>query len=441
VRNHCLARSLIAAALLVDIAPIWLHVVRHTYGSTFYLTECSADSRTTEPPFKSLKPNMSSMSALTLLVPVFDGQNWTLWSKRMELFFLAQKLWWVVMTPRESCTGGKEATSSIASAPSQAAPQAPTSGGEAPATVPLAGGSGAHTSGAMTGSSGGSAAVHAMRLHQSIGNWDEANQQAMGYICLCVGPAFIQDLKAKRSAGEQWASLEEEYGDPSIITIYNNFKAALDIRIKAGVHPAQPLALLRGYFNKLAERQVHVPEFIQVMITLTKLPPSYNIFTQVIQMDAAQAGSKGHDLKIKNVHAAIIQTFEAPSSKNKDNGQANKVTAIKQHTGTPTFQQQHQQQRPSSSSADSSAQNSGRGRGNGRGRERGRVHCGTRAGKQVREKSQQDTSHVANVVQDFPERMAVDGPRDKRMHRPVSTLRNVTIPHTELWRAINLLKR
>jgi hypothetical protein len=45
------------------------------------------------------------------------------------------------------------------------------------------------------------------------------------------------------------------------------------------------------------------------------------------------------------------------------------------------------------------------------------------------------------VVQDFPERMAVDGPRNERMHRPVSTPRNVTIPHTELWRAINLLKR
>jgi hypothetical protein len=177
------------------------------------------------------------------------------------------------------------------------------------------------------------------------------------------------------------------------------------------------------------------------MITLTKLPPSYNIFTQVIQMGAAQAGSKGHDLKIKNVHAAIIQTFEAPSGKNKDNGQANKVTAIKRHTGTPTFQQQHQQQRPSGSSTDSSAQNSGRGRGNGQGRGRGRVHCGTRAGKKVREKSQQDTLHVANVAQDFPKQMAVDGPRDERMHCPVSTPRNDTILHTELWRAINLLKR
>jgi hypothetical protein len=88
------------------------------------------------PPFKSLKTKtMSSMSALTSLVPVFDGQNWTLWSERMESFFLAQKLWWVVMTPREACTGGEEASSSIASAPSQAAPQAPTPGGKVPATA------------------------------------------------------------------------------------------------------------------------------------------------------------------------------------------------------------------------------------------------------------------------------------------------------------------
>jgi hypothetical protein len=62
------------------------------------------------------------------------------------------------------------------------------------------------------------------------------------------------------------------------------------------------------------------------------------------------------------------------------------------------------------------------------------------AGKQVRKKSQQDTLHIANVVQDFPKRMAVDGLRNKRMHHPVSTPRNVTIPHTKLWRAINLLK-
>jgi hypothetical protein len=186
---------------------------------------------------------MSSMSALTLLIPIFDGQNWTLWSERMELFFLAQKLWWVIMTPRESCTGGNEALSSIASASSQAAPQAPTEGGEAPATAPLTGSSGAHASGAMTGLSRGSAAVSTMCLHQSIGDWDEANQQAMGYICLCIGPAFIQDLKAKRSAGEQWTSLKEEYGDPSIMTIYNDFKVALDVCIKAGVHPAQPLAV------------------------------------------------------------------------------------------------------------------------------------------------------------------------------------------------------
>ena len=215
-------------------------------------------------------------------------------------------------------------------------------------------------------------------------SWSADNWKALGNINLRLDPAIRYKYSSIEKSGDLWATLKAEFGKPGIAATYHEFKTALNLLLPENSDPSLALNKLFGHFGRMAEADCEIPQHLQCLIVLTKLPSSMDSLAQMIcQTDNIMELEPAKILR--QVQLAWEQKANRTKGANGRGGTANKITAMKRPQGKPTFQQQLENNNPGLAEERSQERNDQRGRGRGRGN-RGRR--GTRGGKKDKQRAQ-----------------------------------------------------
>jgi len=178
---------------------------------------------------------------------------------------------------------------------------------------------------------------------KAIDKWEDINNKGRGSIMLHLHPVIAEKYYAMELALEVWQSLEKEYGKPGIAAIYQEFRGAMETVIPGNSNPSLALDNIITRFSCMAASQYAIPDHLQVMIIISKLPPIMGPLVQAVcQTDDIKS------LILDKVRWAIILGWEQRSSARYNHPShqpqaARKLSAI-QHSGPPpSFQQQQQQ--------------------------------------------------------------------------------------------------
>ena len=234
---------------------------------------------------------MSASNSLTTLVPVLDGTNYRRWAELMKAYLQQQGSWIMVDLLGDSIT-------------------APTL--------------------AEDGSN-----------RAEMIEWAQQEAKAQGSIRLRLNVEVSRHVKDKATAKELWDELKTAYGSTSGMGAFSFFKAAIGIRIPQNEHPAAAISKIIGNLDELESTGIKIPTTLRALMILGAAPARYNA--------AVQATLNAYELKdmtTQNAHDALVASWE--SSKNSGQSSAQKISAIKQRKGNPSFSQQ---QHPSGSSS------------------------------------------------------------------------------------------
>ena len=229
-------------------------------------------------------------SILTSLVPVFDGSNFAAFTTPMQSYLMSQGLWYTLTQ-----------------------------------TQPAAG-------------------------ENDRADWDSDNLKALGNLRLRLSTPIAFKVSDFTKAAKVWDFLKDNYGKPGVAAVFTDFKLAMGITVPSDTHPGPAINNMIMYFDRVMASDIEIPDFIQAMIIISKLPPRYTLvaqsFSQIKMSDHSQ-------LTPKAVQQAVVHSWEGRAHTH-DNGsgkRANKLSAVKRKRDDPNFQQQQQQpQRPSGSS-------------------------------------------------------------------------------------------
>jgi len=282
-------------------------------------------------------------SALTSLVPVLEGPNYQMWAPSMMSYLMSQGQWKILTKACPKPIPAVAATTNTKAVPSN-------------------------------------------NLAEEIEEWEEIDTKAHGNICLCLHPTLQYKYKSELSAGSLRRALEKDYGAPGVAVIYIKFKGAMETRIPDNLDPTFALDKINAHFGRLAELDVDIPEHLQAMILLSKLPSSMDSLAQMMcQVDSPT------ELGLAKVRRSIILTWEQHrgGKKNQQQPQAQRLSAVKQPQGQQTFcQQLSNQAGPSNQRQEEFVQRDGQG-GNWREGRGGQGHFrGNRAGKKKQGQAQ-----------------------------------------------------
>ena len=266
-------------------------------------------------------------SALTTLVPVMTGPNYQSWMPMMRNFLMSQKQWRILHKLEPS-------------------PVEAVEGQEATETTP---------------------AVQAVSSNEDdIEDWRDTNDQALGNIFLRLAPAIQHRFREESIAGFLWTKLEKAYGKPGVSVMYLEFKSAIETTIPEHGNPTQALDKMMLHFGRLRDFSLEIPEHLQTMIVLSKLPSAYDSLTQIL--------SQADDplkFTFEKIQRAVILAWEqrsgARTRNNRQNDSAKKITAVKRPQGKPTFQQQLENNNPGLVEERPQERDGQRGQGRGRG--------------------------------------------------------------------------
>ncbi len=286
-------------------------------------------------------------SQLTSLVLVFDGSNWSTWSKVMIAFFMSQGLW-----------------------------------GYVAGTIP--------------------APVVGLRpppiTAADVALWNKNDEMARGNLTLRLSPAVQQAITGTTSQ-ILWDAIKDRYGVVSMPCIYKDFKEAISIRFNPNQHPTPQFEKMAATFARLGavtvgtganQTTLAITPQLQALIALSALPAKWENLIPIICAGVAIA-----DLKLDDVASQVIGQFETETNRRQHKAaqSAQKISAVKRKHGDPRFtkqgnQQQCQQQ--SSTSGPSNQQQPHRqhsGRGSGKGKGKGKQRDGA-----------PQHSHIASVA-------------------------------------------
>lgn len=225
-------------------------------------------------------------NALTTLVPVLDGSNWTAFSEAIQAYLMSQGQWYAV------------------------AEEAPTAPGD----------------------------ISSDQERAEFRAWKEDNGRAMGNISLRCSPSIRQYLKNASTARAMWQTLTAEFGKPGMAAIFAEFKAAMDLTIPAGQNPQPAVQRLNEHFERLAAYEVKIPSFVHGMLLASKAPAYADFVVQILSQ------TEGVDkIDPKAFGQAIVNAWEQRQGRRRDVANAARVTAVKRKKGDPSFQQQQQQ--------------------------------------------------------------------------------------------------
>ncbi len=280
-------------------------------------------------------------SQLTSLVPIFDGSNWSTWSKAMTAFFMSQGLWGYVAGT---------------------------------ITVPVI-----------------NATAMPPVTAADVALWNKNDEMARGNLTLHLSPA-VQQAVTGNTSQILWDAIKDRYGAVSMPRIYKDFKEAISIRFNPNQHPTPQFEKMAATFARLGavtvgtganQTTLAITPQLQALIALSALPAKWENLIPIICAGVAIA-----DLKLDDVASQVIGQFETETNHGQHKAaqaaqSAQKISAVKRKCGDPRFtkqgnQQQHQQQ-PSASSGPSNQQQPHRqrgGRGSGKGKGKGKQRDG-----------------------------------------------------------------
>ena len=108
----------------------------------------------------------------------------------------------------------------------------------------------------------------------NVDEWFNLNLKALGNIQLRLHHTIQYKHCAIKAAGEMLAKLEEEYGNPGLISIDLELKGPFDTQILANSNPTLALDKIISHFGRMAEAgtKITIPDELQALIILTKMP-------------------------------------------------------------------------------------------------------------------------------------------------------------------------
>jgi len=112
--------------------------------------------------------------------------------------------------------------------------------------------------------------------------WDKTNMKALGNIRLRLHHSIAFKFKEVLIAGTLWEQLKDSYGSPGVLSIYAEFKQAIETRIPDNSDPSLAIDKVAAHFGRLAENRVIIEEHLQGMMLLSKLPPSMEAIAQLM---------------------------------------------------------------------------------------------------------------------------------------------------------------
>jgi len=241
-------------------------------------------------------------STLSTFVPVLDGTNYQQWSAQMKSYLMAQGQWAVIKSSR------------------------PT-----PSTV-------------TTRGDGETVEDITVTDMKDVLEFNEKNSKALGNIRLRLHHTIAYQWNDEESAATLWNALSEKYGKPGLPKAFLEFKGAMETHIPNNTNPSQALDKLLTHFIRLKEIGFELPNNVQVMMLLTKAPPSMEVVTQAMCQKSEILDQETASPSM--VIQAMCQSWETHSrAGGKNQQQAHKLSAVKQANGPPQFQQQQNQQR------------------------------------------------------------------------------------------------
>ena len=232
-------------------------------------------------------------SALTNLVPVLEGPNYITWFSLMQSFLISQGQWRVTCKSPPTLIPAKPATDMEE---------------------------------VVTGN------------QDDVDEWFNINSKALGNIRLRLHHTIQYKLRMIKIAGKMLAKLEEEYGKPSLISLYLELRGAFYTQIPANSDPTLALNKILSHFGRMAEagKKVSITEELQALIILTKMPSSMFMLTQIVSQQ-----DNINRLKLNKVRRSIILSWEQMARQHPQKN-ANAISGVQHSPRDTPFNQQQQ---------------------------------------------------------------------------------------------------
>ena len=169
-------------------------------------------------------------SSLTTLVLVLSGPNYTSWAPMMQCFLMSQGQWKVIMNPPPTAV--------------EVSPATDTKEAE-------------------------------ISNQEEITTWWDLNTKALRNIHLHLHHTIQYNQRNAKTAAQLWETLEANYGQPGMASIYLELKAAFDTPIPANSDLSLTLEKITSHFGKLSEAGsvVTLSTHLQALIVMANFPP------------------------------------------------------------------------------------------------------------------------------------------------------------------------
>jgi hypothetical protein len=206
-------------------------------------------------------------NTLTTLVPILDSSNYLVWACQMKAYLQSMELW--------------EMTNNEVPFPLPALPAGAT---QAPPPNDA--------------------------MIELQNQWIKQSNRALGNMMLHL-TLPIQEQITNKSTPESWEYLATTYGTPTLSTVYQDFRHAINFHLDLAKHPGPQLDYLESIYNRLNTNKVAILPAIQGMMMLNILPSKWE--STLIPM--ALAGTTIAQMSLKAVNAFIINFWESEQNK------------------------------------------------------------------------------------------------------------------------------
>ena len=138
------------------------------------------------------------------------------------------------------------------------------------------------------------------------------------------------------TAAQTWTNLQTQFMSGGISSIYQDFKAAIAMKIGTS-NPAKDMTSLYTYLEHLRENQVVIPEYIQGMMLLNAIPNKWDHVAAYY----VQQQQMVNTITFITIQTAILAEFECSGGNhNHQSHTADKISVVKRKGKLPNFQKQ-----------------------------------------------------------------------------------------------------
>ncbi|GAW05788.1 hypothetical protein LENED_007668 [Lentinula edodes] len=191
--------------------------------------------------------------------------------------------------------------------------------------------------------------------------WKEIELKVIGNICLRLSPCIcIVSNNNSDTAEKLWKYLAKTYNVKSLGTVFNDFAAAMAIKIPYKQNLLSSIMGIGVQFTGMEEA-----DHLEALILLSKLPSRYSVVIQTMsQLETAELKK----LTFAKVRIAVMNAFSGDTIGNSQLQNANKFLNVHREGNNPKFSQQHgnnsnQQQKGQNGNNDSNKKKHKRGSG------------------------------------------------------------------------------